>query len=629
MCGILGAFARGSDLPAPDLFARALARLERRGPDDVGQWHDQHVRLGHRRLSILDLSPAGHQPMQSGDGRYVIVFNGEIYNHLELRPRLEPPGGWRSSTDTETLLEAFRAWGPACLEHLNGMFAFAIWDRIERRLFLARDRSGVKPLYYSVREGRFAFASRPVPLALLLGQATIDDRALRAYLELGYIPSPLSFYGEVRKLPAGHTLTVDQSTLCVERYWDCRAIEPDTRTRPEGERVEELDALLRDAVRLRLLSDVPVGAFLSGGVDSGLVVALMRAVGVERPRTFTIGFAERGFDEVPAAARIAAHLEVEHTHERVDTDTMLGLLPQYVDEFDEPFADSAAFPTLALARLARRSVTVALSGDGSDERFGGYHYYPLMTKLAPVLDWPAWIREPLARGLHHLPWHRAHLLAGALAHTDPVDLFHYFRGVSKDYPDLMTTLKGPDDSSRALFADFAAGFPKTLPPAELAMRLDAGFTLVDEYFQKVDVATMAFSLEARCPLTDYRLVEWAARLPLEYKVRGNVTKYLLKQVACRYLPHSLVHQPKKGFGTPLGAWLRGPLRSWAHELIHDTTLMSRLPLDAVAVRELLRVQSSGERAAHPLLWTVLMLLCYVNRHEYDREMPDVEWRPAA
>lgn len=634
MCGILGLYDPAGIAPESISFADALDRLKRRGPDDSGTWHDNFIRLGHRRLAIVDLSAAGHQPMESSDRRYVIIFNGEIYNHRDLRPRLAPRSGWAGTSDTETLLEAYRTWGTDCLKHINGMFAFAVWDRTEQTLFLARDRMGVKPLYYAQHKGTVAFASRPGALTRLLDRDDLDfnTEALRVYLELGYVPAPLAFHEDMHKLAPGHYLLANARGIRIVRYWDFRCIAPDSelRRRPEEELVEELDSLIRDAVRARLMSDVPLGAFLSGGVDSALVVAAMKAEGVEHPRTFTIGFNESAFDEGPAAAQTAAYLGVDHVHETLDVNSLLELLPTYIEEYDEPFADSSAFPTLAVARLARRHVTVALSGDGADELFGGYHYYPLMSRLQAMTRWRAPVKQLVGRIMSLMPVHRAKLFAGAVQRDDTVALFNYLRSVGKDYPSLVhDDILRSTASSNDWFAQFAAGFPVDLSGAETGMRLDVGFTLPEMFLQKVDVATMAFSLEARCPMTDYRLVEWAMRLPLEYKLRNGETKYLLKKALCRYLPPSQIYRKKMGFGVPIAAWLRGPLREWARGLIYDDTLLAKIPLDKIRVRDLLNKQLSGQRESHPMLWSVLMLLCFAQKHEAGQSLPAISYRQVA
>jgi asparagine synthase (glutamine-hydrolysing) len=619
---------------AAGAFPSALDRLKLRGPDDSGIWQDGCVLFGHRRLAVVDLSPTGHQPMESHDGRYVIVFNGEIYNHRELRPRLNPDRAWRGTSDTETLLEAYRTWGVACLKHMNGMFAFAIWDRNERSVFVARDRMGVKPLYYFDQDGRFGFGSRPGAVSMLLndGALEIDPEALRVYLELGYVPAPLSFHRHIRKLPAGHYLLVNARGARRVRYWDFRSIKPDPTMnfRPEGDLVEELDALIQSAVKARLMADVPLGAFLSGGVDSALVVAAMKAAGVGHPKAFTIAFKEQAYNEGPAATRAANHLGVDHIHETLDVDRLLDLLPTYTQEFDEPLADSSAFPTMAVTRLARRHVTVALSGDGADELFGGYHYYPLIDRLAPLIMWRARNKRLLGKVFNALPWHRAKLLAGALQCEDSVALFHFLRSVGKDYPSLVSEdILHSTANSETWFAQSSTGFAMDLSASEAAMRLDSSMTLPDLFLQKVDVASMAFSLEARCPMTDYRLVEWAMRLPIRFKVRNGETKYLLKKVLRKYLPAECVYRPKMGFAVPLAEWLRGPLRTWAQDLVHDDTLMSRVPLNKAHVRELLRQQNAGQRESHPLLWSVLMLLCFVQTHGARRATPAVAYREVA
>jgi asparagine synthase (glutamine-hydrolysing) len=631
VCGIIGYLNRNGPLPEPDLFASCVNRLRRRGPDDFGVWHDDSVRLGHRRLAVVDLSPTGCQPMESSDGRFVIVFNGEIYNHADLRSQLQPLGGWRGSSDTETLLEAYRAWGVGCLTRLNGMFAFGIWDRLERKLFVARDRMGVKPLYYHWRNGAFAFASRPGALTGLLGGngSEIDPEALRAYLELGYIPAPLSLHRHVRKLRAGHYLLVDGREPREVRYWDCRHIpvDPALASRAEDELIDELEELIQRAVRARLMSDVPLGAFLSGGVDSAMVVSAMKAVGVSRPKSFTIRFNEAEYDEGPVAARIAEHIGVEHITETLHVEDLLALLPTYVEEFDEPFADSSAFPTMAVAQLARRHVTVALTGDAGDELFGGYHYYRLAGQLAALNDLPRHARRLLQAVASRLPSHKAKLVAGALERSTSVGVFNYLRGCGKDFPPLMSSsVLNATTPSVAHFEQAAISFAQDLSEAEQGMRLDLGFMLADGYLQKLDVATMAMSLEARCPLIDYRLVEWAMRLPLKYKIRGQQTKYLLKKALLRHLPADLVYLPKRGFGVPVAQWLRGPLREWTYGMVNDDAIVSRLPLDRARLNALVDLHMSGARDAHPLLWAVLMLLCFIARHD-SKDPPSVEMPP--
>jgi asparagine synthase (glutamine-hydrolysing) len=626
MCGIAGLFDSADLRPDSGQMQAALELMSRRGPDSSGVWHDGHAQLGHRRLAIVDLSPAGHQPMVSADGRYVITFNGEIYNHQSLRAECEPDGGWRGTSDTETLLAAYARWGAACLERCNGMFAFAIWDRQARRLFVGRDRMGVKPLYWAQRGSLLAFASRPGALRALDArfESPMNLSALRMFLELGYVPAPLALHDGVHKLSAGHYLVADASGVRVVRYWDFRHLQPDgpDARRSENVLLDELDELVGSAVRLRLMSDVPLSGFLSSGVDSALVMAYMCRQGAAPPRAFTIGFDEPDYDESEVASRIAKHLRVEPTTEILNVSNLLGLLPRFVEEYDEPFADSSAFPTLALAQLAGRHVKVALTGDGGDEAFGGYHYYRVMQRLGRAAEWRAGTRRTAARALSRMPGHRAKLLAGALRLDTPVSQFHFMRGIAKDYGAVLSPeLAASGESSAELFAQFAASLAVDLDGAEVGMRLDAGFVLPNLYLQKVDVATMAYSVEARCPLTDYRIVEWAMRLPLEYKLRGGTTKYLLKKLLERHLPRELIYRPKRGFGMPVAQWLRGSLKEWAMELLNDVGTMSRLPVDRARVIEIMELHCSGQRDAHPVLWAVLMLACHVAHHERGAALP--------
>jgi asparagine synthase (glutamine-hydrolysing) len=595
-------------------------------------WSDQLALLGHRRLAIVDLSPTGHQPMLSSDGQLAIVFNGEIYNHAALRPELSPAGGWKGTSDTETLLEAYREWGVDCLARLNGMFAFVIWDRAQRRVFAARDRMGVKPLYYSWRDGRFAFASRPGAMTALSGSSEIEPQALRMFFELGYIPAPLAFYRHTHKLRPGHYLLVESSGMREVRYWDFRHIQPDQAllAKHEDELVDELDELVRRATQARLMSDVPLGAFLSGGTDSAYVVAAMKASGVAAPQTFTIAFKEQQYNEGPAAAQIARHVGVEHITETLSVSDLFELLPAYVEQFDEPFADSSGFPTMAAAALARRHVKVVLTGDAGDELFGGYHYYPLIERLSRTTHWPAGPKRLLRQVLGSLPGHRAKLLAGALKPATPIGIFNYLRSFAKDFEPLLddATLR-ETESSADWFEQTAAGFALGLTPAEVGMRLDLAWTLTDGYLQKVDLATMASSVEARCPFIDYRLIEWSMRLPLQFKLRGGQTKYLLKKALCRHLPAKLVYRPKQGFGMPVGQWLRGPLRTWAQEILHDESLLGRLPLERKRIRALFEMHTSGARDAHPLLWATLMLLSYIARHDCGMDLAPIVTKRAA
>jgi asparagine synthase (glutamine-hydrolysing) len=618
MCGIAGYVVKDTCLAAPPRLFAAANLLAKRGPDDEGVWNEGAVGLAHRRLSVLDISPSGHQPMFSDDERYVIVFNGEIYNYQELRAQLTgQKGRWRSSGDTEVILEAYIRWGAACVAKLHGMFAFAIWDRSAHTLFLARDRLGVKPLYYAQANGAFAFASRPRALNVLIDglDSEVDLEGLRAYLDIGYFPGEHSLFQKIRRCPPGHYLWLDNAGLTTHRYWNPAAIEPEMswQARSEDDLLDELDALVKNSVKLRMVSDVPLGAFLSGGIDSSLVVAMMRQLSSGEVETFTIGFEEPEFDESAHAIAVATYLGVRNHVEKLSVDDLLQLMPAFSQEYDEPFFDSSAFPSMALSRLARRHVTVSLSGDGGDELFGGYHYYQIVGKLRPFYQLPSSLRWLVASVIGYLPGHRNSLLSSALKQRDITDVFGFIRSIAKNFPSVLTgDAMASTRGIRGLFRDECSGQLTGLLPEEKAMRLDLMYTLPDEYLQKLDVASMAFSLEARDPLLDHELAEWALRLPLCWKIRNGQNKYLLRKLAYRYVPQPLLDRPKKGFEVPIAKWLRGPLKVWALERLTDRSAFERLPLDPVVVRQLFDLHCSGKRDAHPILWAVLMLIDFMS-----------------
>jgi len=618
MCGIVGVVGiQGA--PDPEVVRNAAATLAARGPDDSGVWISENVGLGHRRLAILDVTAAGHQPMSSREGRFVIVYNGEIYNFRDLRGELQEPGAdWRSSSDTEVVLAAYAKWGPRCLERFHGMFAFAIWDRLRKCLFAARDRMGVKPFYYCFSSAGFAFASRPRALFPLFPAlpGDLDLQALRFYLEAGYVPAPWSIFQSIRKLPPAHCLTWSGGELRLERYWDLGSIapEPGWENRNEGELLDELDEIVSRNVRRRMVSDVPVGAFLSGGIDSSVVAALMAKHSSRPIKTFTIGFQAGRYDESVYAAEVAKKIGTEHFCDPLDAGDLLELVPRYFEEFDEPFSDSSAFPTMAVSRAARRQVTVSLSGDGGDELFGGYPYYGMVNRLEPFFHLPAPIRRWTASAAGILPRHRFQLLAAALRKRNPAEVFCFARSLTKDFASLLE----PGAASRTVsfpehLLEIAKAFPPGLRAAEQAMRLDALCTLPDDYLQKVDVSSMAFSLESREPLLDHELVEWSLRLPLKWKLRGARGKYLFCKLAFRYVPRELLERPKHGFEIPLAEWLRGPLAGWAEERFHEKSLFERVPLNQTKLRELFELHRSGRRNAHPLLWAAAVLLEFCSR----------------
>lgn len=578
--------------------------LVHRGPDDEGVWADADagVALGFRRLSIIDLSDAGHQPMRSSSGRYTLIFNGEVYNYLEIRRELEGTGPtFRGHSDTEVILEAFERFGIlGAVPKFVGMFAIAVWDAKDRTLSLIRDRLGIKPVYYHHRPGFLAFASELKAIASL-GEfdRAIDPSALSAYMRLLYVPAPMTIYRHARKLLPGHILTIRNASLPLPAavpYWSLDHVYRESRRNPftgtDGDAVEQLHDLLSEAVRLRMRSDVPMGALLSGGIDSSTVVALMQANASQPTRTFSIGFPGTAHDEARHAAIVASVLGTDHTELSVTGDDALAVVPLLADMFDEPFADPSQVPTYLVCKLARRDVTVALSGDGGDEVFAGYERYiqgeriigglqripsPVRNALgaigqamssiaidrsydllAPLLDRP---------GRHRLAGQKIRKLSTLLCQGSEADMYRSL--LSAGWQDASRV--APHSDAERSRVDELLEHHADLPLLDRMMLVDQQTYLADDLLAKVDRASMAVSLEARVPLLDHRVLEFAWRLDREHKIRDGRGKWALRQVLYGYVAPELIDRPKTGFSVPIGDWLRGPLRSWAEELLFDAS----------------------------------------------------------
>jgi len=612
MCGIIGA-AGLNDPQISECVSRASNLMVHRGPDDWGVWSDEHAALGFRRLSIIDLSPAGHQPMVSRDASTVLVFNGEIYNYLELRKELEPDYPFVSQTDSEVLLNGYRAWGwEELLRRIDGMFAFAIWDARARRLHIARDRAGKKPLFYAQVGGGLVFASTlNAVLELHRARPELDPQAVDAYLVYQAIPAPLTAFAGVRQLEPAHQLTfdVDRRKLAVGRYWDV-AYAPKLKL-SEEELLEELDTRVRRAVRQRLMSDVKLGAFLSGGVDSSLVVALMAQELRQPVESVVIGFADPVFDERRHARAAAKHLNV-HLHEHELPVDAVDALPEIIWHYGQPFADVSMVPTYFVAKYAREHVTVVLNGDGGDELFGGYARPVVARAAAPYRKLvPAAIRRSVGdwfSGSESRVLRKASLLARAGRH-DGYRAFLYERGF-QEYRDLVYTDRfreqisafdpckhyrevweqadGCDDVDRVLCLDF-----KTYLPNQL--------------LTKMDVSTMAHSVEGRSPLLAKELIEFAALIPSRLRLRGYTTKHLLKKLAARYVPPEIVYRRKRGFVMPISSWLRSELAGNMRSVLESHSFAERNWIRPEAVRRMIAEHSAGQRNWSEQLWTLFVL----------------------
>ncbi|MGZ3321091.1 MAG: asparagine synthase (glutamine-hydrolyzing) [Xanthobacteraceae bacterium] len=637
MCGIAGMVDWRAATPADALRSIAEAMIEtvrHRGPDAGEVWVEAEggVALGQRRLAIIDLSPGGAQPMHSADRRFVITFNGEIYNYRDIRGELQAAGHpMRSDSDTEVLLEACALWGvEAAIERAIGMFAFALWDRKTRSLILARDRLGIKPLYYAATPERVLFASqlkafRPTPH----WKPTIDADAVVGYLRHAYIAQPRTIYREAEKLAPGHILTLREGSMPSPKcFWDLRgiAIAGQRRNDPAPdaqEATDRLDGLLRDSVKLRMIADVPLGAFLSGGIDSSTVVALMQAQSTRPVKTFSIGFHEGGYDEAHCAKQVAAHLGTDHTEFYVEPRHALEVIPYLADWFDEPFADPSQIPTYLVSELTRKHVTVALSGDGGEELFAGYNRYVWAERLARAVNLvPRPLRGASATALRALApqtWNRLFAFVPASWRPAlPGDKLHKITTLLDNpqpdaiYRRLVSQWERPDEIAAAgreprgplWDPTIAQDFPDLVPRMQF---LDMITYLPDDILTKVDRATMAVGLEGRVPLLDHRVVAYSWSLPLGFKLRGGRSKWLLRQVLDRYVPRPLIDRPKMGFGVPIDAWLRGPLREWAESLLTPARLASDGFVRVEPVRRAWQEHLDGSRNWQYPLWTVLML----------------------
>ncbi len=643
MCGIAGILT-----PQPSradvLVERAAAMtdtLVHRGPDAGDVWTDcdAGIALGNRRLAVVELSPAGAQPMHSSNGRWVAAYNGELYNTEDLRREIEAKQAvaWRGHSDTEVILEAASLWGTrGAVERFNGMFALALWDRNERRLWLMRDRAGIKPLYWArLPDGTILFGSELRSLrAHPAFVARINPEAVAAYMRSACVPAPLAIYEHTYKLLPAHVLSVSmKGEPAISCYWDIRHIaatgqrEPESRS--DDELVDELQGLLADAVGRQMISDVPLGAFLSGGIDSSAVAALMQAQSPQPIRTFSIGFHDKRYNEAEHANAVARHLGTDHTELIVEPAHALAVTGRLPEIYDEPFADSSQIPTFLVSELARRHVTVALSGDGGDECFGGYVRHQWVDRIA---KWDRIVPKPLSRAIGKglriaspAMWdallalsqqgrktafagNKIHKAAALLGLGDGAEVYAQ---MIAQWPDPRALMPGTSEPRGRWFDPAIA---KDMPDAMARLRFfDMIHYLPDDILTKVDRASMAVSLEARVPLLDHRVIEYSWRLPRNALIRGSTSKWLLRQVLWRYVPRALIERPKAGFAIPIGDWIRGPLSEWADDLLSETALQSTGLFDVALVRGMFAEHQSRRQDWQYPLWTMLMFQAWHKR----------------
>jgi asparagine synthase (glutamine-hydrolysing) len=594
--------------------------LTHRGPNDAGLWVDGPLALAHRRLSIIDLSEAGRMPMASPDGRVQAVFNGEVYNFRALRTELEAKGhAFHSESDSEVVLRSYEQWGADCFNRFNGMFAIAIWDGREQRMVLARDAAGQKPVYYCYRPGRWLLlASTLAPLIRYAeGALEVDEAVVRDYVRFGFPPDGRSLMRDVRAVPPGSFVLIERDREAkVHRYFDLAAYAEQTPRRRGNEEAQlnSFREVMRAAVQSRLVADVPLGAFLSGGVDSSLIVALMAEREPEAVKTYTIGFEQAEFDESEDAARIASHLGVQHTVRVLQGRDVLDQLPDLVRYFDEPMADYSVLPTLAVSKLAREHVTVALTGDGADEEFGGYKYYLAQKWLAPYLNHvPSPARAALSRLGPLIPSAGARRIVTRSGSEDAALFFGlggFYRGATVD---AVNRLLGERNAAPERVAAFLRAHPLR-STVEAGMLYDATHTLPHAWLHKVDRASMAVSLEARSPFLDRRVLELAFSLPLEMRIRGRHKKYIVRRLLREYLPAELIDRPKRGFTAPVAHWLRHELRGELERSLGKETVVRRGFFDSDRVSDLVQEHLGGTHDHAQLLWALLVLEWWLEHH---------------
>ncbi|MGD0465505.1 MAG: asparagine synthase (glutamine-hydrolyzing) [Gammaproteobacteria bacterium] len=638
MCGLTGFWdfsARSNKEQLVESVNRMIAKINHRGPDDTNIWVDQknNIAIGHCRLSIIDLTVAGKQPMESSSGRFVLSYNGEVYNAPQIRDELNKLGhNFRGSSDTEVIIQSFEAWGIVeASKKFIGMFALAVWDNKLEELTLIRDRLGVKPLYFGIINNILFFGSQIKSfLVHPLWQGNLDKNALSRYIKFNYVPAPYSIFQNIVKLEPATILTINkQQKINKILYWDLTKIIADQKVikksinlkNSEIEIIKQLDDLLKSSIKMRMLSDVPLGAFLSGGIDSSLVVALMQELSNTKIRTFTIGFNEQSYNEANFAKEVAQHLGTNHQELILDPKQALDLIPTLPDIYDEPFADSSQIPTLLVAKLARQQVTVALSGDGGDELFAGYNRYSLWNNIFSKIAWmPNKLRKILANSISGISLNNWDLINRIVNIRNLGDRVYKlanilpFNTAQDFYSKVISFWLDQDPLLHPSLVSTNYNIPADLNFIEEMQFSDLNNYLPDDILTKVDRASMAYGLEAREPLLDHRLVEFSWQLPMNYKIRYGEQKWILKKILAKYLPQKLINRPKMGFGVPIEVWLRNELRDWAIDLLNPKKLEEQGLFNSKIINEKLQQHLSGTRNHQYDLWGILMFQAWYNQY---------------
>jgi asparagine synthase (glutamine-hydrolysing) len=621
MCGICGFFNKKT--LSSGVLEKMNNTLAHRGPDDKGIYINQiscgfgsiQVGLGNRRLSIIDLTESGHQPMCNEDGNIWLVFNGEIYNFQEIRKELQEKGHkFKSKSDTEVILHSYEQWGENCLQKFNGMFAFAIWDERKRIFFIARDRAGIKPLYYYFKNGNFAFASELKSLFKYpLFEKELNKKGLYYYLLFQYVPSPYSIFENTWKLPPAHYLILKEGKgVEIKKYWDVLDKRQEIKNKNTQEYIAEFEELLKSSVKYRLISDVPVGAFLSGGTDSSLVVASMTQL-ADKVETFTIGFEEKKYNEAPYAKKVATYLGTKHHEFYFKESEIFPLIRELPKYYDEPFADSSSLPTYLVSRLAKENgVKVVLSGDGGDELFCGYNRYVWMERISKVFFLLLIVRKGFAPFLGKLPYLKLRRISQILQYNEPLQM--YLNIIDMWSEKELKKLLRENYSYEELPFSYIYQRIKALPLLEKLPLLDFHTYLPEDILTKVDRASMAVSLEARIPLLDYRIAEFVYSLPLNLRYRHGIRKYLLKKVLYKELPSQFFRRPKQGFGIPLDEWLRGGVKPYLDEYLNTERIEKEGLFNAEFVEELVKKHLSGKYNYQYSLWTLLQFQLWKEKY---------------